>query len=303
MWAVRNVALVIVMSGLAAAQNASSADPVFPETNALMANVARHQKDIEEQINLYTFTDTTTISDLDKAGKVQKQHVDVYYVTPTQYEIFALHVRHDGKATSDADLQKQQNAIAKKLEAYERKAEKEGDAHPKDTLLFADIVRKSQFTPLRWEEMNGHRVVVYAFEAKEAPASHGDLIQRIAGDMKGKMWISPEDEQILRVEFSSVVPLSLGMGVLGNVKGFDGYVEQRKVHGEIWLPSHQEFVATGRQFVSGFRIRQATDYSEFLKASTDVFQQIHTSKNPSNNLIQPAAQNDAASQPASGSHE
>lgn len=292
------IASLLLLCGLscaASAQKSQSADPPFPETKALIPQVARHQKDIEAQFNLYTFTDTTTISNLDKSSKVRSQHTDVYYVTPTQYEIFSLHIRHDGKTISDADLQKQQNAIEKKLQAYERKEEKQGEVHPKDTLLFADIVLKSRFTPLRWDEMDGKRVVVYAFEASNTPANHGDLISRIAGDMKGKMWISPDDEEILRMEFSSVAPLSVGMGVLGNVKNFDGYLEQRKVHDEVWLPSHEEFVASGRQLVSGFRIRQVSDYSEYLKASTDVFQQIHSPK-----AALPAG---AASQPAGGSHE
>jgi len=96
--------------------------------------------------------------------------------------------------------------------------------------------------------------------------------------MKGKMWISPDDAAIARVEFSSVSPLSLGMGFLGNVKGFQGYVERRKLRGEIWLPSHQEFVAQGRELITGFRIRQITEFSGYLKATADVFQQIHSPK-------------------------
>lgn len=307
------LALALMLGGRAFAglkTDGDAAQPAFPETNALMPQVARHQKDIEAQFNLYTFTDTTTVSTLDKAGKARKQHTDVYYVTPTPYEIFVLHISHDGKAASEADLEKQQNTIEKKLRADEHEAEKQGELHPKDTLMFADIVKKSRFTPLRWEEMKGKRVVVYAFEAAATPESHGDLMSRVAGDMKGKMWISPDDEEILRVEFSSAAPLSLGMGVLGNVKSFDGYVEQRKVHDEVWLPTHEEFVASGRQLVSGFRIRQVSDYSDYLKATTDVFQQMHAGKGSASQspasqspASQNAPQNGATSQPEGGGHD
>jgi hypothetical protein len=69
----------------------------------------------------------------------------------------------------------------------------------------------------------------------------------------------------------------LGLGFLGSVKGFEGFIEQQKVHDEIWLPSHQEFVAQGRQLVAGFRIRQVDEFSDYLKATTDVFQQVHSS--------------------------
>jgi hypothetical protein len=291
------VVLVITIQGMVIAglaQNIKPSMPPFPDTSALMPQVAHHQKEVESQFNQYTFTDTTTLYTLDKAGRVRSQHTDVYYITPTPYQIFALHISHDGKQVSEADLQKQQNTITKKLQEDERKAEKQGEVHPKDTLLFADIMLKSQFSPLRWDEVKGKRVIVYSFEPKAPPRNHGDLVGRIAGDMKGKMWISPDDQEILRVEFSSMAPLSLGMGFLVNVKGFEGYLEQRKVHDEIWLPSHQEYVASGRQFVSGFRIRQVSEYTDFLKATTDVFQQVHVDKS---NL------HDANTQSAGESHE
>jgi hypothetical protein len=119
-------------------------------------------------------------------------------------------------------------------------------------------------------------MIVYAFEAKSPPQHQGNLAGRVAGDMKGTMWISPDDAEIARMEFTSVSSLNLGLGLLGNVKGFEGFIEQQKVHDEIWLPSHQEFVAQGRQLVAGFRIRQVDEFSDYLKASTDVFQQIHS---------------------------
>lgn len=250
----------------------------FPPTETLLAQVAQHQKEIENLFNQYTFTDTTTVYALDGKGQVRGQHTDVFYITPTPYQIFSLHMSHDGKPVSASDLKKQQNEIERKLRRYEQKMEKAGELHPKDTLLFSEIILKSRFTPQGWDTMHGKRVVAYGFEPKSAPQRTGSLEDRIAGDMKGKMWISPQDAEILRVEFSSSSPLSLGMGFLGSVKGFEGYVEQRKVHGEVWFPSHQEFVASGRQLVKGFRIRQVSEYTEFLKSSTDVFQQIHADK-------------------------
>jgi hypothetical protein len=42
------------------------------------------------------------------------------------------------------------------------------------------------------------------------------------------------------------------------------------------MPISQEYVAEGRELFKGFRIRQVDEFSEYLKASIDVFQQIHT---------------------------
>jgi len=254
-----------------------SAEAPFPDTAQLMAQVGQDQKKIETLLSQYTFTDKTTQYMLDRNGKVRSQHADTYYITPTAYEFFSLHISHDGKALPQRNLEEQEKKIEKQMEDDERKAQKNEAIHPKDTLLFADIIARSNFTPLRWEEIHGLRTIVYSFEPKSAPRSKGSLTERIAGDLKGKMWISPEEKEVVRIEFSSVSSLSLGMGFLATVKGFEGFTEQQKVHGEIWMPTRQEYVADGRQFFSPFHVREVSEFSDYLKATTDVFQQIHSS--------------------------
>jgi hypothetical protein len=119
------------------------------------------------------------------------------------------------------------------MEKDERKAQKNGTVHPKDQMLFSSIIAQSSFTPLRWEQINGLNTVVYSFAPKSTLGLKGSLPDRIAGDLKGKMWISPDEKVILRIEFASVSSPSLG--VLGNVKGFHGITEQEKIDGELWM--------------------------------------------------------------------
>jgi outer membrane lipoprotein-sorting protein len=270
------VALLLCAEGYTQSLPAQQAQNSFPDTDPFMTRVAQHQKDLESLLSQYTFTDRITAYTLDKKGQVRSQHTDTYYITPTPYEFFTLHVSHDRKPVSQSDLQKQEKEIEHKIRQYEQKTRKPGEIHPKNDILFSDIILKSRFTPLRWDDIHGKRMIVYAFEPKSPPQRQGSLAGKVAGDMKGTMWISPDDAEIARMEFSSVSSLSLGLGLLGNIKGFEGFLEQQKVHDEIWLPSHQEFVAQGRQLVAGFRIRQVDEFSDYLKASTDVFQQIHS---------------------------
>jgi hypothetical protein len=257
------------------AQEASlhPAQSSFPDTEALVSRVAAHQKQVEALLTQYTFTDKTTLYTLDKTGSVRSQHTDTYYITPTPYEVFTLHISHDGKSISQEHLERQEKDIERKLANYERKAQKNPGARPKDALLFADIILKSQFNPLRWEDVGGTAMMVYSFAPKVQPTRHGSSDEKIAGDMKGTMWINPEAAEIVRMEFTSVS--SLGLSLLVNVKSFQGFVEQRKVGGEVWLPSHQDFVAQGREIVKGFRIRQVSEFTDYLKATTDVLQQVH----------------------------
>jgi hypothetical protein len=251
----------------------SPAQPSFPDTDALISRVASHQKEVETLIKQYTFTDKTTVYMLDKNGAVHSQHTDTYYVTPTPYEVFTLHISHDGKALSHQNLEHQEKEIEHKLKAYERKAEKNPDARPKDTLMFGDIILKSKFEPLRWDEVEGSPAVVYSFEPKTQPLRHGTADDKIASDMKGQMWINPEAAEVVRMEFTSVS--ALGLNFLVSVKSFQGVLDQRRINNEVWLPSRQDFVAQGRQLVAGFRMRQVSEFTDYLKATTDVFQQIH----------------------------
>jgi hypothetical protein len=269
-----SVAAYAIAVGAAFAQSQAPPSQPFPDTDALITRVASHQKDVEALIKQYTFTDKTTVYTLDKKGAVHSQHTDTYYITPTAYEVFTLHISHDGKPLSQQNLEHQEKDIERKLKAYEKKAEKNPDARPKDTLMFGDIILKSKFEPLRWDEVAGSPAIVYSFEPKAQPLRHGSADDKIVSDMKGKMWINPEASEVVRIEFTSVS--SLGLNPLISVKSFQGVLDQRKVKNEVWLPSRQDFVAQGRQIIAGFRIRQVNEFSDYLKATTDVFQQIHS---------------------------
>jgi len=153
----------------------------FPDSEALIQRVAQHQKEVESRLSQYTFTDTITVYTLDKKGQVRNQHTDIYYVTPTAYEFFALHISHDGKSVPESDLRKQEKEIQHKMLEDEKKAQKPGELHPKDTILFTDIILRSRFTPLRWDGMQGQRMIVYAFEPKAPVQSGGELGGRLAG--------------------------------------------------------------------------------------------------------------------------
>ena len=272
----RAVAMELLAAGVLCTSSPAqitASESAFPDTETLIPRVAQHQKQIETLLNQYTFTDKDTLSMLDRKGAIRSQHSDTYYVTPTPYEVFALHVNRDGTTVTQHDLERQEKVIESKLRNDERQAQKSPDLHPKATLLFADIILRSQFKPLRWEDVNGISTVVYAFEPKAKPSHRGDMDAKISGDMRGTMWVLPQEAEIVRMEFSSVSPV--GLNWLTNVKNFEGFVEQRKVNGEVWLPSHQEFTAQGRELIVGFRIRRVSQFSDYLKATTDAFQQVH----------------------------
>jgi hypothetical protein len=69
---------------------------------------------------------------------------------------------------------------------------------------------------------------------------------------------------------------SLNVGPLGfvEVKRFHALFDQQKVRGEVWFPNRIELEAERRELIKGFRVRQATEMSDYRKATTEVVQHI-----------------------------
>jgi hypothetical protein len=261
----------VVTMVFAQSHGAPSALAAFPDTAEFMSQVAEHQKVVEAALRQYTFTEKTTDYVLDKDGHVRNQHTDTYYVTPTSYEIFTLHVSHDGKPVSQGNTEGQIKKMEQRMKEDERKAQRNETIHPQGQMILADIITRSNFTPIRRVQINGLETIAYSFEPRDTSRSQGNLVERISGDLKGTMWVNPDEKEVVRVEFASVSSLSFGL--LGTVKGFQGVTERQKVHGDLWCPTRQEYVANGRELFKGFRIRQVSEYSDYLKATTDVVEQ------------------------------
>jgi len=191
----------------------------------MLSLITQRQEDIQSQFKTYLFKDDATVYTLDRKGQHRHQRTETCYFRTSEQELFALHI---------------------------------GDEHQPIEVRFTDILGKSRLTPLRWENRSELRVIVYAFEPKSLPTDNGDPGGRIAGNLKGTVWVNPADGGIVRMEFHSVSALSLGF--LGSVKALDGFVEMHRTEHDVWLPLHQELVVQGKNvalFVTGIRYSRA----------------------------------------------
>jgi len=177
----------------------------FPSGESMLSLITQRQEDIQSQFKTYLFKDDATVYTLDKEGQLRHQRTETCYLRPSERELFALHM---------------------------------GDKHQPIEVRFTDILGKSRLTPLRWENRNEQRVIVYAFEPKSLPKDNGGPGSRIAGNLKGTVWVNPADGGIVRIEFQSVSALSLGF--LESLKALDGFVEMHRTEQGVWLPLHQE---------------------------------------------------------------
>jgi hypothetical protein len=214
----------------------------FPDSAALIAAVIRHEKAIDLELQPLVFKDDITVSALDAAGQLRGARTETRYFSASTYRPFALHITTNGKSLN---------------------------------IPFSEILAKSRLVPLQWSKLDGTPVIVFSFEPQSHVAKHRDLESRVAGDLKGTVWVSPNDASIVRFEFRTVLPISLGWGYLGKIDSLEGSLEMRESAGNLWLPARQELVTNGKnvvavvagiKFSKSFRTQQTDELSRYAPA-------------------------------------
>jgi hypothetical protein len=224
----------------------------FPDTAALLAAVIQRERAADLEVQSLVFKDNVIVSALDAAGQLRAPRTETRYFNASEYNPFALHIETNGKSLN---------------------------------IPFFEILGRSRLVPLEWSDLQGTRVIAFSFEAQSPVAKHGDLESRIAGDLRGTVWVSPEDTSIVRFEFQTVLPIALGKGFLGRIDYLKGFLQLQQGAGDLWLPARQEFVTQGKNtvgFVVGVRIskRFRTQQTDELDRYAPVFDMVRAKPSP-----------------------
>jgi hypothetical protein len=233
--------ICLCVPSLGAGDTKGQTEP-FPDTTALLAAVIQHERAVDPELQSLVFKDDITVSALDRSGQVRSTRTETRCFSASGYHPFALHITTNGKSLN---------------------------------IPFSEIFVRSRLVPLKWSELEGTPVIVFSFEPQSHVAKHGDLEDRIAGDLNGTVWVSPNDASIVRLEFRSVQPIALGWGYLGRIESLEGSLAMREVAGNLWLPALQEFVTQGKnvvavvagiRFSKSFHTQQADELSRYAPA-------------------------------------
>jgi hypothetical protein len=217
------VSIVFLSVPLLAEDDAKHQTEAFPDTAALLGAVMQREREGDLKLLSLVLKDDVTVSALDVTGQPHTSRTETRYFNASGYHPFALHITANGKSLN---------------------------------IPFSEILGRSRLVPIRWSELEGTPVIVFSFEPQSPVAKHGDLERRIAGDLKGIIWVSPSDASMVRVEFRTVLPVSMGWGYLGSIDSLEGSLQMQKGAGDLWLPAHQEFVTRGKNaavVVAGLR--------------------------------------------------
>ena len=230
----------------------------------------------------YTYNETQQIVELDKKARPRKTETKVFEIFPSTAEEITYRrlVSKDGKPVEKKRLRKQDQAHAERVRKYARKAQKRGvsveseleaseeEALRKEKRALDEVFQLYEFILRGRESVDGHPALVVDFTPRPKVKVTMKEVKPLK-KISGRVWISEDDYQLVRIEAETLKSLKFGLGVIARLnKGAHLTFQRRKVNDEIWLPAEAFFEGTGRILVfKGFRFQARSEFSNYQKFS------------------------------------
>jgi len=255
-------------------------DPGAIVRRALLNN--ERNRDLERS---YTYTERNEERTLDHAGKVTRVKSETWDVIPLQGAQFRRLTLRDDKPLSPKEEQQQEAARQKReaerlkqralreketpeqkqkrLDARERNR-KQHEEDVDDVIAGFDLRMKGE------ERIDGMPVWVidgaprdgYEFKSRDA--------KMFLGKMKGRVWISQKDCQVVRIDAETTGTISFGLFLARIYKGTRVQAEYAYVNNEVWLPKREMATVSARlALIKGIHQEEELAYTNYRKFSTD----------------------------------
>ena len=278
------------------------AERPLPDVPTLMEEVQQHQHASETIQKDYLFHEVTTVQDNGK--KTETREYDVFWLSGV--EVHKL-TRKDGRNLTDDEKRKESDRIDKEVaKAKERKSKadlkgKETDSQGHEEITVSRFLALGSFSNPRRVQLDGRDTIAidYAGDPKAKTRNRGEEVIR---NLAGTIWVDEEDRTITRLEGHFISNFKIGAGLVMNIKNNTTFMfEQRKINGEVWLPSHIEGHGAARvmlfvNFDGSIRFTYS-DYRKF-KATSTILPGVATVHDPSAPEGMPAQSTDSAGAPS-----
>jgi hypothetical protein len=131
------------------------------------------------------------------------------------------------------------------------------------------VLRASDFQLVRREVIAGVPTILMTFQPNPKYKGGGELEEKFLQNVSGRVWVSEDDYQLVKIEAEVMAPIKIGMGLLAKIQpGSKGIFEWRKINNEVWLPYREDFTGKVRiLLVKGQHARELHEYSDYRKYS------------------------------------
>lgn len=253
----------------------------LPDIPALLKEVQANEDKIDDLLDRYTYTQTSTERELTKDGTLMEKESETRQLTFLKgYRISRL-IAKNGKPLSPKEQEDEDEKVAKRVADLEKRIakqeEKEAKAGPPEEvsrrISIAEVLRASNLINPRRERFRGRDVIVFDFEPNPAfDTKNAKSILKFFGKTAGVVWVDTSDKQVARVEAFLMDSYKIGGGLLANLRrGASFTFEQERVNNELWLPSQTDVNLSVKVFlVKGINVNAVVKYSDYKKFDTEV---------------------------------
>jgi hypothetical protein len=257
------------------------ADRPLPDQTSFMEAFRQNLHTPDKLLSQYTYTEKETENKRDSKGKINSTETNVYQVVngAEDWETYRRHISKNGVALSPQELEKQDRKEQERVEKERRKragwseakrAQEKAKADREERETTDDIFATFDYQFVRRESIDGVSTILVNFTPKKnySPKT-GDAkeLQHVAG----RLWVSEDDHQLVKLEAEVMEPIKIGAGLLAKVqKGSNLSFELRKINGEIWLPIKGQMTLNARLLlVKGWNMDLIVEFSDHKKFNVD----------------------------------
>lgn len=198
-----------------------------------------------ERANDYSYVQHTELRQFGRDGRVVKTESRTFDVLVIDGEPYEKLIAKNGKPLSDAEARKEAEKLDRELSrrrsqdpGQRARRLSEREKRRREGREFArEIPEAFTFRLAGQDTLEGRPVWIIDAEPKpgyKGKAKHANLLSKF----RGRLWIDQQDYQWVRVEVETIAPVRFGWILAKLDPGARMTFEQRRVHGEVWLPSH-----------------------------------------------------------------
>jgi hypothetical protein len=253
----------------------------LPDQAVLMEQFRQKLTTPQKLLSQYTYTEKETEISLDSKGKAKKTETNIYHIIQgaEEWQTYERQIVKNGVALTEKELEKEDRKERERVEKETRKRaswseakkqEEKAKAQRKEREEADDIFATFDYQLVRREVRNGISTILVNFKPKQnykPKTSDAQQLQHVAG----RLWISEDDQQFVKLEAEVIDPIKIGGGLLAKLqKGSTLNVELRKINDEIWLPEKVDVLVNGRLLLlKGLNMRIVIEFSDHKKFNVD----------------------------------
>ena len=243
--------------------------PAWPKAEDVLSKALERAKWSEQQNfdGKYTFTQRSTIEELDSRDHVKRHAEAVHHVFPIDGEPYAQPIQQDGGPLPEKEARQEQERQRKfRQQVAEKRRKKQQGKKDDDNIEFnEELLSRYRFDVTGHEAVNGRPAYVLSFQPKSGKLPVKRKLDRLLNKLAGQVWVDEQDYEISRADLHLAENVSAWGGLLASVRKFVVRFEQAKVDNTAWLPSFLDAHVDGRILIKSVHLKLTQQNSDFRK--------------------------------------